>query len=64
MFYNGDNMETIINEIVNNWSKRIPSGIVDLQNEDHKYQLLGVLNEMFGESQIVEEILRNIYDNQ
>lgn len=56
-------MIDIIDEIANEWSKRIPSGIIDLKNEEHKFQLLQVLNEKISNQLVVEEILRNIYDN-
>lgn len=56
-------MIDIIDEIANEWSKRIPSGIIDLKNEEHKFQLLQVLNEKISDNNVVVEILRNIYDN-
>jgi hypothetical protein len=57
-------MTNIVNKIVQEWSKRIPSGIIDLKNEEHKFQLLQVLNEQIENHKVVEEILRNIYDNK
>lgn len=57
-------MTNIVNKIVNEWSKRIPSGIIDLKSEEHKFQLLQVLNEQIENHKVVEEILRNIYDNK
>jgi len=57
-------MTNLMDLIVLEWSKRIPSGIVDLQNEDHKFHLISVLNEKIGDSDIVAEIVRNIYDNK
>lgn len=57
-------MVDMIGEIVQEWSKRIPSGIIDLTNEEHKFQLLQVLNEKISNQMVVEEILRNIYDNK
>jgi len=57
-------MADMIDEIVQEWSKRIPSGIIDLTNEEHKFQLLQVLNEKISNQMVVEEILRNIYDNK
>ena len=56
-------MSNLIDEIVQEWSKRIPSGIIDLKNEEHKFQLLQVLNEKISNDNVVVEILRNIYDN-
>lgn len=56
-------MSNLIDEIVQEWSKRIPSGIIDLKNEEHKFQLLQVLNEKISDNNVVVEILRNIYDN-
>lgn len=49
-------METITIE----WSKRVPSGIIDMKNEDHLYLLLQVLNEKIGDSRVVGEIMENI----
>ena len=57
-------MLNLIEQITQEWSKRIPSGIIDLTNEEHKFQLLQVLNERIGNDEVVEEILRNIYDNK
>lgn len=57
-------MTNMIDEIVNEWSKRIPSGIIDLTNEEHKFQLLQVLNEQIKNDKVVAEILKNIYDNK
>lgn len=56
-------MSNLIDEIIQEWSKRIPSGIIDLKNEEHKFQLLQVLNEKISNDNVVVEILRNIYDN-
>lgn len=56
-------MLNLIDEIVQEWSKRIPSGIIDLKNEEHKFQLLQVLNEKISDNNVVVGILRNIYDN-
>jgi len=56
-------MLNLIHKIVQEWSNRIPSGIIDLKNEEHKFQLLQVLNEQVKDHMVVEEILRNIYDN-
>jgi len=56
-------MLNLIEEIVQEWSSRIPSGIIDMKNEEHKFQLLQVLNEKILNYEVVEEILRNIYDN-
>lgn len=57
-------MTNIIDEIVNEWSKRIPSGIIDLMSEEHKFQLLQILNEYIGNNKVVAEIIKNIYDNK
>ena len=57
-------MTNLMDLIVLEWSKKVPSGIVDLQNEDHKFHLIGILNEKLGDSDIVAEIERNIYDNK
>jgi hypothetical protein len=57
-------MLDLIDSIVLEWSKRIPSGIIDFQNEEHKFHLINILNEKIDNSQIVEDIVRNIYDNK
>lgn len=57
-------MANIVDKIVQEWSKRIPSGIIDLKSKEHKFQLLQVLNEQIENHKVVEEILRNIYDNK
>ena len=56
-------MVNLVDEISKEWSNRIPSGIIDLKNEEHKFQLLQVLNEKISDNNVVVEILRNIYDN-
>lgn len=57
-------MSNLVHEIVKEWSNRIPSGIIDMASEEHKFQLLQVLNERIGDNKIVAEILENIYDNK
>ena len=50
----------MIDSIMQEWSKRIPSGIIDMTNEDHLYQLLQVLNEQIEDSTVVGQIMNNI----
>lgn len=57
-------MKELIDKIVEEWSNRIPSGIIDLKNEEHKYHLMSVLNEIINDDVLVEEVMRNIYDNK
>ena len=56
-------MEEVVEEIVNEWSKRIPSGIIDLKNESHINTLFGVMNEYIGEQDIITEWIGNIDNN-
>lgn len=53
-------MNEVIEEIVNEWSKRIPSGIVDMKNENHLQELFRVMEDYIGDSQIVEEWIDNV----
>ncbi len=50
----------MIDSILEEWSKRIPSGIIDMTNEDHLYHLLQVLNERIEDSTVVGQIMNNI----
>lgn len=50
----------MIDSIMQEWSKRIPSGIIDMTNEDHLYQLLQILNEQIEDSVVVGQIMNNI----
>lgn len=56
-------MSNLIDEISAEWSKRIPSGIIDLNSEEHKFELLQVLNQKVRNDEVVAEIIKNIYDN-
>jgi len=53
-------MIDMIDEIVNEWSKNIPSGIVDVKNETHLYELLKVLNEKIDNQQVITAVMENI----
>lgn len=53
-------MNVVIEEIVKEWSKRIPSGIIDLKNEDHLKELSYVMYEYLGDSDIISEWFNNI----
>jgi len=50
----------MIESIVNEWSKNIPSGIVDVKNETHLYELLKVLNEKIDDQRVVNAVMENI----
>lgn len=50
----------IIEDILNELSKKIPSGIVDFKNEEHLYALLGILNEKIDNPVVVREVMENI----
>jgi hypothetical protein len=56
-------MNEVLEEIVNEWSKRIPSGIIDLKNESHIDILSGVMTEYIGDQEIVSEWIGNIINN-
>jgi hypothetical protein len=49
-----------IETIVTEWSKRIPSGIINLTREDHLYELLQVLNTKIDDTAVVREVMENI----
>lgn len=51
-----DEIELIINE----WSKKIPSGIIDYKNENHLYELEKILNDKIDDPQITKSIMENI----
>jgi len=50
----------IIEDILEEWSKKIPSGIIDLKNEEHLYALLGILNEKIDNPVVVREVMEHI----
>lgn len=51
---------TLVKSIINEWSKRIPSGIIDMKNEEHLYLLLQILNEKIDDPRVVGGIMKNI----
>jgi hypothetical protein len=53
-------MEIVIDEIVREWSENIPSGIIDLNNEDHFYILSNVLEQKIENPLVVHELMGNI----
>lgn len=53
-------MNEVINELVTEWSKRIPSGIIDIKNEEQMFILLQVMNEYIGDSWLISEWMDNI----
>lgn len=56
-------MQDVIDEIAREWSKRTPSGIIDLNNESHINTLLGIMNEFIGDQEIIKEWVGNIVNN-
>lgn len=50
----------MIDSIIQEWSSRIPSGIIDMNNEEHLYHLLQVLNEKISDSAVVSEVMESI----
>jgi RNA binding exosome subunit len=50
----------MIESIVNEWSKNIPSGIVDVKKETHLYELLKVLDEKIDNKRVVNAVMENI----
>lgn len=49
-----------IDSITNEWSNRIPSGIIDLKNEDHIYALSQVLSNKIEDPKVISGIIENI----
>ena len=49
-----------IDSISNEWSNRIPSGIIDLKNEDHIYALSQVLSGVIDNPKVISGIIENI----
>lgn len=56
-------MQEVIGEIAEEWSRRIPSGIIDVKNESHVDKLIGILNEYIGDQEVIREWIRNIVNN-
>jgi hypothetical protein len=54
------NKNISIDSISNEWSKRIPSGIIDLKNEDHIYTLSQVLSNEIENPKVISGIIENI----
>jgi hypothetical protein len=53
-------MHEVIDEIVMEWSRRIPSGIIDMTNEYQLFILLEIMNEYIGDSDVISEWVGNI----
>ena len=53
-------MHEVIEEIVNELSKRIPSGIVDFENEEHINELINVMTEYIGDQEIINHWVANL----
>lgn len=54
------NKNVSIDSITNEWSNRIPSGIIDLKNEDHIYALSQVLSNKIEDPKVISGIIENI----
>jgi len=50
----------LIESIVDEWSKNIPSGIIDMEKEEHLYELLQILGQKIDNPQIVRAVMENI----
>lgn len=57
-------MMVLIDNIADEWSKKIDSGIIDLKNEEHKLYLLQVLNEKIENPFVIDEIMGALYNNK
>lgn len=57
-------MVNLVDTIVKEWSNKIDSGIIDIQNEEHKMHLLQVLNEKIENPIVIDELMRTLYDNK
>jgi hypothetical protein len=53
-------MNEVIDEIVNELSNRIPSGIIDLTKEDQQQELLNIMNEFIGDQEIISQWFSNL----
>ena len=56
-------MNEVIDEIVNELSKRIPSGIIDLTSESQQQELLSIMNEFIGDQEIINQWFSNLTGN-
>lgn len=50
----------LIESIVNEWTKNIPSGIIDMEKEEHLYELLQILDKKIDNPQVVRAVMENI----
>ncbi len=57
-------MNEVIDEIVTEWSRRIPSGIIDMKNEKQMFLLLQIMNEYLGDADLISEWVGNIENNK
>jgi len=53
-------MNEVIEEIVEELSRRIPSGIIDLTNEQHIHLLENNMNEYIGDQEIIGQWMANL----
>ena len=53
-------MDFVIDEIVKEWSSEIPSGIIDVRNENHLYILSRILDRRVGNPMVVHELMESI----
>lgn len=57
-------MDTVIAEIVAEWSRRIPSGIIDLKNEQHIVILYEFMHEYLGDKDVINEWVGNLINRR
>lgn len=56
-------MNEVIDELVTEWSKRIPSGIIELTNKEHLFSLLQIMNEYIGDQDVISGWMGNLSNN-
>jgi hypothetical protein len=49
-----------IDSISKEWSNKIPSGIIDLKNENHIYALSQVLSNVIDNPKVISGIIENV----
>jgi Txe/YoeB family toxin of Txe-Axe toxin-antitoxin module len=57
-------MNPVINDIANEWSRRIPSGIIDLKNEQHIAVVHEIMQESIGDKEVINSWINNLIDNE
>lgn len=53
-------MHEVIEEIVEELSRRIPSGIIDLTNEHHIHLLENIMTDYIGDQEIIGQWVANL----